>query len=408
MPPASQRGCASAKELESFAASHPGISLALKRHLATAAESFERPLPLFRTLDEWKKRDPVPKYSEMSALRCNALNVVNCHNGQRKLIMALLEFVVGTLKETKSAPEDLVVVYIGASGLASVVASTLFPDVQFILFDPAPNTAALIDPSFKDITIVRNIDLNKQKVRLNKRVTLFTDAAGMFSDSTIAPLRALLAKSSPKRLLAIASDIRMSSENNEGGIVHDMLQQQRWTRELEARAYMFKFRIPYSDVESMIDRYHSAWPGVRRRRGSFPYLAGKLHIQLYPQHSSAELRLIGHTFQRHAMYSMGGIEDAMSLYNLVYRGNAVFAVSKANGHGQTYEEASETLILSRIAAASRLPLDHVRHVVDALIHRFVNKDWAQCVSLTSAVPGRQCARSQAAMARLKKCTKVVS
>jgi hypothetical protein len=221
--------------------------------------------------------------------------------------------------------------------------------------------------------------------------------------------------------VAVASDIRMSSENNEAGIVQDMLQQQRWTRELEARAYMFKFRIPYSDVESLTDRYHAAWPGVRRKRGSFPYLAGKLHIQLYPQHSSAELRLLGFSSApqkqpkySHAMYSIAGIEDAMALYNLVYRGNAMFA---ANGkaaaatpmrEAHTYEEASETLILSRIGAAQKvpLPLDHVRRTVDSLIRRFVSKDWAQCVSLTSASPGRRCATSQAAMSRLKLCTSV--
>lgn len=379
----------------------------MRRHLEVAQGSMsddKRRVPLFRTLEEWElKQSDVPTYSEVAALgSCNALNVVNCHNGQRKLTMSVLEFLCVTLDRLKCDPAHLVVVYAGASGLAATIAARLFPTIKFVLYDPAPNTTELIDRTLEGVEVrtqarpTSSSSSSSSKFDWgdnNNRVIVYSGEAGWFTDEVAAYLERSLKKT--KTTIAFISDIRVS--NDEESIVKDMLNQQRWTAILGASAYMFKFRVPYD--AGLLSRYRAnpADLPTDLPNNVMPYLDGRLYIQLYPRPTTAELRLIGFrasaTHYRMRMYDTREIEGRMALFNLVYRSNVRFLRSKSakNGGENTekamYEEVAEASILEEVARLSSgaSSVEAVRSAVDAAMGRFIQgkSSMAACAVATS-------------------------
>jgi hypothetical protein len=380
------------------------LPASINRHVDAALRSLKEPIPIFRTLEAWTvPKSAIPTYAQVSALGCNALSIVNCHNGQRKLTLSVLEFVCVALERLECKASDMVVVYAGASGLAVTIAAKLFPDLRFILYDPAPNTTALLDPSFKDVVVYTtkaSADAGMHSWTTGKQVTVCTGDAGWFNDDVAAALKTVTKRS---KHVAFISDVRVS--NDEESIVKDMLNQQRWTGLLGATAYMFKFRVPYD--EKLVSRYDVH--GKKGGDGKLPYLDGSLYIQLYPRPTTAELRLIGFRVSpsryRLRIYDVREIEGKMALFNLVYRSNARFSWSK---EASTYEAVAETSILDAVKRASgRKSLIEVRGIMDAAMSKFI-RDKSSMEACAVATSRKQGCRNPAAIARIAAISHILS
>lgn len=106
--------------------------------------------------DDREREDAVSvPYADIDrSLTLRKLSIANCHDGQRKLTMALLEFVSQAILRLQCAPSDLLVVYAGASGLASAITSSVFPGLKMVLYDPAPNTLSHMPVSYENKRII--------------------------------------------------------------------------------------------------------------------------------------------------------------------------------------------------------------------------------------------------------------
>ncbi len=411
--------CSTPKFLARVASSIPS-GHALRPYVAAAIATRTSPAPAFRTLDELRTPTQVPTYAELADLpQARLLSVANCHNGQLKLTLSVLEFIALSLTKLGAAQRDVLVVYAGASGLASVAAATAFPDVRFWLYDPAPNTVKLMPP-FADRAIVRRRDAADAAVP-DARLVVFTDQAGWFTDDVARQVRRVArsdASPSPTRArkhVLFISDIR--AENVEASIAMDMRRQARWALLLGASMYMFKFRIPFigpDNQDAILAVYHdtdaiardtgarlvgpptSAAKSSRRRRShedqtTFPYLAGDLHLQVSGPPHSTELRLIGARRADGAYdlraYSIPEIEGKMALFNAVHRSHASYKFGSVVGD---YDRVSEAVILTRCVRArlgkapSKTDVEDVHRVVHAAISRFIQKDASSCALVTAA------------------------
>lgn len=157
------------------------------------------------------------------------------HWGQRKLFMNELELLT-----LHAAPGD-VVVYAGAAPGQHIahLAEQFFPEVSFVLVDPAPF-----------------------RIQPTDRLTLVN---GLMTDD--------LAKEYAGRdNVLLVSDIRRTYAS-EDLILEDMMDQQRWHDLMQPKVSMFKFRLPW-------------------RAGKTEYLDGQVYTQPYAKPRSTETRLI--------------------------------------------------------------------------------------------------------------------
>ena len=350
-------------------------------------------LKMFRTVDglaatagtalTWDSMSETGEFKSMVNL--------NCHNGQKKLTYSVLEFINTALSSMKNVVDRkrVTVVYAGASGLATVIAAKVFKDIEFVMYDPAPNTLSLIPEKYvSDVQTVTQ--LPKPGFARKKRVLLYTGKAGYFDDERAVEIGREV-RDRDRKLLFI-SDIRMEAKEN--SIANDMQSQQRWAILTRSFAYMFKFRLPYNelnkeknekvvppsvkakyldvrhmhDAAARVDRVKlhalgGSTPVVADPNFGFQYLSGKLYIQLYPRVSTAELRLIGFSSATKAAsieeraytmawYDRGEIESKMALFNFLYRSHACFegALPERTGMQHTYEAVAEMAIVERCLA----------------------------------------------------------
>jgi hypothetical protein len=299
---------------------------AMDHHFEMALGSYDAPFPLFRSIEDVEAvritTPPLPYAVVNSSPSLRKLTITNCHDGQRKLTMALLDFLSTSFVRLECAPKDVIVVYAGASGLASAVASTVFPDLRMLLFDPHPNTLSHMPPGFQNKIVFKDTYHVLPSLYNKKKLTIFTGAAGWFDDETATFCReTVLPSYAGAKHLLFVSDVR--SDTGELDIARDMRNQMRWTVLTGCSAYMHKFKIPYTDdpdAQEVLRMYRdlSDVPqdclerrvqdpgtgterepvaGKRKDAGpkneTIPYLDGKLHVQVYGPQRTAELRLVG-------------------------------------------------------------------------------------------------------------------
>lgn len=343
---------------------HPSQLLA--SHLDKALASRRKPMRLFRALDAAPFKAGVGlTYRTLNALpEAPALASTNCHNGQKKLTLTLLEFLAVALTKVDAA--DALVVYPGASGLATVIAAQLFPALKFVAYDPAPNTLQLMPP-FEDKAVYRDVP---DRPDGSKRLLVFTDRAGWFDDASCDYVRRVLLPATGRSRVLFVSDIR--AEREEGAIARDMLNQARWAVRLAPDSYMFKFRLPYQNAAAAcvaFGRELGAFlspKGAPGRGPHLPYVAGKLYVQPYARPTTAELRLVGHGPVRATFYSVARIENAMALFNAVYRGHARFG-----RRAVPYEEAVEDAVLEACARRGGADREDMRALMEGYITSFI-------------------------------------
>lgn len=391
--------CSSPEFLARVAASLPKKHTLLP-HLVAAQKSRATPMPLTRTLDEMVVPD-VPTYEALATLpQARLLSLANCHNGQLKLTLSVLEFLGVALSKLGVPHSDVLVVYAGASGMASVVAAHVFPELHFWLYDPAPNTVQLM-PRFDDKAIVRTP--TSAPPDPSKRIVVFTDKAGWFSDDVARAVRA----ANPRKHLLFISDIR--SLVGEDDIAADMRRQARWTLLTGAALFMFKFRIPYLTPENeraILEGYSDLGAieegtGERLVRSKeavapataaavIPYLKGDLYIQLYGRPHTVELRMIGERRKdgKYAtqLFDVRDIEGKMALFNTVHRSHTSYKFGSTVGD---FDGVSEVAIISRCARAllgrapTKAQVQEMQEMVHRTVQQFIKKDASSCALLTA-------------------------
>lgn len=205
------------------------------------------------------------------------------HHGQRKLFNTELYMLSNYLK---SHDEHAVVVYAGAAaGVHFPYLSSLFPNVDFHLYDPARFAI-------------------KETSRIHIYNEFFTDDVA----SSWGPNGSMRKKYKGCHffLCDIRVDISDLNDNaREAQVTEDMQRQQRWAQLAHPmKASMLKFRPPYDSTATL------------------EYLPGKILWQTWPGKASGETRLITESAQfnnKLVKYDVGKYEDMCAYHNMVYR-----------------------------------------------------------------------------------------
>ena len=353
--------------LKHEAARHARRDSTIRYHLDQAIGSYKthHHLSMFRTLDEFDDVANLvlhpPEPYGIAEKATPSLNASNCHNGQRKLAMGLIEFVCNSVN---SPQEPAVIIYAGASASACASVSKLFPHVQIIMFDYARDLArdgqlrTRVPSARVNVTVIttpnREFELRRAICVDRDRLIACTEGAGEFDDDVARFTVDLVSEATPSAKVLFVSDIRRN-DSDEEMIAQDMAIQRRWVEIIGCDRFMLKFRMPYKWTQTILDAYGSS------NRGKINYLAGSLYLQLYPPANSAELRLVGSTSDVKE-YDVGRIEDAVNLFNNVYRSHAVFGPGEAK-----YESVAEDAILRAAAELTGRDLAQVILDVDSVV-----------------------------------------
>lgn len=163
------------------------------------------------------------------------------HSGQRKLILAEIEFL------TQYFCEGLTVVYAGSSpGYHIELLAKMFSSMHFVLYDPRPYKGGMVD----NVTVYRR----------EFRPELVDDTVPML----------------------FISDIRTFDSTDcddlEAEIKADMTRQMTWHLQLEPIASMLKFRLP--------------WVDKGQKFSMTEYLKGKVMLPVFGRQTTTETRLI--------------------------------------------------------------------------------------------------------------------
>lgn len=350
------------KEIKHFNDKNPFIS----KHLESCLHSYKKPKSIKRRLKELDYlSEPEVTYTDISKLQeTRKLSLSNCHDGQRKLTMSVLEFVANSLNKLNCNEEDVMVVYIGASGLASGICSLVFPKMFFLLYDPDPNILDYLPEEVKHKTSIYKQTNKMKTLNKDKPLTIFTERAGFFDDLSAKYCYDVYFKQLVnKKYLLFISDIRLGSDLKETDIVNDMKNQMHWTTEIHADRYMHKFRIPYIDeikkkeeANTILLSYNDAIHNPNfslsshideQSNNNFLYLKGDLYIQLYGPQRSVELRLHGSKNKKTNKYDLSRynfkeIENKLALFNTIYRSHCAY---KYNDLVSSYEIVAEQSIM---------------------------------------------------------------
>lgn len=362
------------------------INQDIAMHIDVSLSSIDKPLKVERHLNKMNITPLISYYQTETSQIFRKLSLLNCHNGQKKLTMSLLEFMTISLKKLKKQETDVLLVYAGASGLACGILSRFFPSLEMLLYDPDENVVKYM-PKDIDIQVIKN---NKTNYKEGKLITIFTDKEGYFNDETTVFCNNL-AKQSQKSILFV-SDVR-SSDTRQLTIMNDMKNQMKWTIQIQAAMYMHKFTIPFLSPklkEFLMSQYNNMsfienikgtvkFPNIVPNENSIPYLSGDLYIQLYGPQRTAELRLIGNPVARKynvTRFDVEEIENKMSLFNSIYRSNTVFQYNSIRG---TYEQVAEYMVIYNLISLIRKIKPSKEEVyssistIDRQIHDVMNK-----------------------------------
>jgi hypothetical protein len=179
------------------------------------------------------------------------LNQIFIGGGQRKLLLAEMEFIIDTLESGNINNNPITVVYAGAApGTHIKILSELFPSINFILIDPAQFT---VQPTDK-ITTMRQLMTNELAQQLHDRLYK------TFNTLFISDIRSLDA-------------FHVDSKHHELKIASDMSKQLKWHDIIKPLYSMLKFRLPWDNNYT-------------------EYAAGKIYLPVFGPLSTTESRLV--------------------------------------------------------------------------------------------------------------------
>jgi hypothetical protein len=231
-----------------------------------------------------------------------------CHWGQKKLVLSEIQFLTKVCQKlnTKSL-KDYAVVYVGAApGLHFPILYNLFPELIWLLYDPA--------------RFSKESYMHPQKQRLK----IFNQ---FFTDETIKHAK----QNSENRKILFICDIRLSFE--EEAIMKDMISQAKWGTDIGADYMLLKYKLPYDDENTIlyktntiddlqINPKHIINPDLKADDKTSLYLKGDVYIQLFASINSIELRLmvekVNGKYELDAI-NYGEIEKKMFYFNTTLR-----------------------------------------------------------------------------------------
>ena len=201
-----------------------------------------------------------------------------CHWGQKKLLLSEIQFLTKVCQKlnTKSL-KDYAVVYAGAAhGFHFPILYNLFPDLIWLLYDPA--------------RFSKEAGMHPQK----EKVKIFNQ---FFTDDTIKHAK----QNSENRKILFISDIRLTPD--EEAVMKDMISQAKWGTDLEADYMLLKYKLPYDDENTkqyktntiddlQINPKYIINPKLKADDKTLLYLKGDIYLQLFAHIHSIELRLM--------------------------------------------------------------------------------------------------------------------
>lgn len=251
------------------------------------------------------------------------------HWGQRKLLLMEIEFL------TKNASSEDIVVYAGAApGNHIPYLSSLFPTLEFALYDP------------NDFAIKQG-----GKIRIFQQY--FTDKdAKVFSDRDDVIFISDVRTANPDIMDASEIELRVEEDNKK---------QLEWYTIINPKKSMFKFRLPWlvpfekhngewipSPHDSKSKGKEYKW--VTRGGEKFKYLAGDIYIQPFGPQSTTETRLHVDMFDRKqgpkfTIYDNTEYEEQMFYFNTKARPSLYYHGERGEGIDDCYDCATEVKIL---------------------------------------------------------------
>lgn len=218
------------------------------------------------------------------------------HWGQRKLIISEIEFLTlyGSNGDTSSPP---LVVYAGAAGGHHIpYLSSMFPHLDFHLYDPAPfaikasDKIKIFNEKMTDKVAASYASLSPAtRVPVAGRDVLFiSDIRTVANPSTIRDPKAR-AKAKEQYSMRIAEDNAM---------------QLSWTQKMNPVSSMVKFKLPYEDVETGTSK-----------DGYTMYPRGHVHLPVWGKQSTTETRLIFEDPHDLRKYRHKKYEEQMAYFN---------------------------------------------------------------------------------------------
>jgi len=191
------------------------------------------------------------------------------HWGQRKLLLSEIEFL------TKYGMSGATVVYAGAApGTHTRYLIELFPELKFVLVDPAPFSSKLTEGP-----------------RCILRQELFTDDLAQQYAGCDKVLFMCDIRSCDESL--------MSNQEVQHKVMEDMQTQQRWHDIIQPIKSMLKFRLPWT-------------PGCTE------YLTGDVYLQAFGPITTTETRLVPYGHDR-VMWNNKKYEEQLFYFNTVTR-----------------------------------------------------------------------------------------
>jgi len=219
--------------------------------------------------------------------------ILNCHIGHRKLLCAVLLFLIECQK--KIDLNNCLIIYIGAAPFISYnVIDDLYPNISWIVYD---KNKFIFDKDYKNI-----------KIR-NK----------YFNDDDIEIIKDDFKQSNKKYLLYI-NDMRL--EPDEKSILKDMINQQLWLLKIDPYASCIKFKLPYYIKDKMNLNYElPSFIKSEKKKSIYDmlYLDGKVFLQTYAPKRSMETRLISFKPYTLVNYNIIDYEQKLNYFNLNIR-----------------------------------------------------------------------------------------
>lgn len=269
-----------------------------------------KPIKYFRKLD---KDCPRLAYNHYEDIKFSG------HWGQRKLLYTEIEFFSIASRFLDINKKNCLIVYIGAAnGVRDNIYKKLFPDTQFLLYDPQPFA-----------------------IKESEQFIIKTDKDGFFSDEKIKEVFDI----AKGRKIIYICDIR--SDTSEYAIWDNMQQQQRWGIKLGAEMMMLKMRFPYTSIiEHGVKEDIHVKPYElgeikdqviilnEKQNNELLYLMGNIYFQIHAPKRSTETRLITGKIkymnkdekyekdgEKYALkyYDADKYEEQLNYFNVVYR-----------------------------------------------------------------------------------------
>lgn len=250
------------------------------------------------------------------------------HLGQRKLLISEIEFLTRIIKRaTELGPDGFAPVspapgflytllYVGAApGQHIPILSEMFPEVKFVLYDPAPFA---IKPT-------KAIEIHQE----------------LFTDELVAQYAT---DGKKENHLLFVSDIRSAPRTGyqdtdtvdpefEDEVRKNLAQQRRWVEQLRPVRSLLKFRLPFTDEAD---------------KATTEYFDGVVNFQAYAPPQSAETRLEVGNKPKIITYNHTTYEQQMFYFNTQYRVQSFVHYNRR--YGWSYDTIREFFVLKKYIA----------------------------------------------------------